>query len=85
MLKTYQLAILFFFCCLSTFKQIPMPAINIITDVPPLEINGNGRPVGGIEPFNIGYCTYKFKLIYFYFFKFNLFKFLYTIFIAFII
>lgn len=31
-------------------RHIPMPAINTITEVPPLEINGRGSPVGGIDP-----------------------------------
>ena len=38
-----------------------MPAMNIITDVPPLEINGRGKPVGGIEPVNTSYCTMDLK------------------------
>ena len=28
----------------------PTPAINTMTDVPPLEINGSGSPVGGMLP-----------------------------------
>ena len=28
-------------------------------EVEPAEINGNGKPVGGIEPVNICYCTRK--------------------------
>lgn len=30
--------------------KIPTPAQNAIIDVVPLEIKGNGRPVGGIDP-----------------------------------
>ena len=36
--------------CLRTFKHTPTPAIKMATDVPPLEINGSGSPVGGMDP-----------------------------------
>ena len=37
-------------CCLSTFNTMPMADIKTKRDVEPAEMNGNGKPVGGIEP-----------------------------------
>ena len=39
-----------FLLCRKMLRHTPTPAINIMTDVPPLEMNGRGSPVGGIEP-----------------------------------
>lgn len=51
-----------FILCLVTFKHIPIAAIKTITLVPPDEINGSGKPVGGIEPINTSYCTMNFQI-----------------------
>ena len=45
-----EICLLFPLLCLKMFKQIPIPAMKTMTEVPPLDINGRGRPVGGIEP-----------------------------------
>lgn len=42
--------IVFFMLCLSTLRQIPTADMNTTRDVEPAEINGSGRPVGGIRP-----------------------------------
>lgn len=41
---------MFFFECLLTEIATPIAAIKTATEVPPLEMNGRGSPVGGIEP-----------------------------------
>lgn len=42
--------IAFSMLCLSTLRQMPTADINTTRDVEPDEMNGSGRPVGGIEP-----------------------------------
>ena len=51
-----QLSILFLFDCLSTFSTTPIANVKTNSDVEPAEINGSGKPVGGIEPLNLSYC-----------------------------
>ena len=41
---------------LSTFSTTPIALIKTSKEVEPAEINGSGKPVGGIEPVNIRYC-----------------------------
>ena len=43
--------------CLSTFNTTPIALIKTSKKVEPEEMNGRGKPVGGIEPVNISYCT----------------------------
>ena len=52
--KNYILLLLL---CLSTFNTTPIADIKTNNEVLPALINGNGKPVGGIEPDNISYCT----------------------------
>ena len=42
------------------FKTIPMADIKTNSEVEPAEMNGSGKPVGGIEPVNTSYCTINF-------------------------
>ena len=42
--------ILLFLLCLSTFNTTPIALIKTSSEVEPAEINGKGKPVGGIEP-----------------------------------
>ena len=44
---------------LSTFSTTPIALIKTSKEVEPAEINGSGKPVGGIEPLNISYCIIK--------------------------
>jgi len=50
----------FFLLCPSTSKTNPIALIKTNSEVEPAEINGSGRPVGGIEPLNISYCIINF-------------------------
>jgi hypothetical protein len=45
--KNYTLP---FLLCLSTFNTTPIALIKTKSEVEPAEINGSGRPVGGIDP-----------------------------------
>ncbi len=36
--------------CLDTLHNKPMDVMVMMSEVFPLEISGNGRPVGGIDP-----------------------------------
>ena len=45
-----------FLDCLSTFSTTPIADIKNSKEVEPAEMNGKGKPVGGIEPLNISYC-----------------------------
>ena len=38
-------------------RTTPMADINTTSEVLPAEMNGNGSPVGGIEPVMTCYCT----------------------------
>ena len=51
--------ILLFLLCLSTLRTMPIADINTNKEVEPADINGSGKPVGGIEPLNISYCIIK--------------------------
>lgn len=44
-------------CYPSTLSTTPMADIKTRIEVEPALINGSGKPVGGIEPVNISYCT----------------------------
>lgn len=39
-----------------------MALIKTTSEVEPAEINGSGKPVGGIEPVNISYCIINFDI-----------------------
>ena len=49
--------IIFFLLCLSMLSTTPIADINTSKLVEPAEMNGSGRPVGGIEPVNTSCCT----------------------------
>ena len=51
--------ILLFLLCLSTFKTTPIALMKTKSEVLPAEINGSGKPVGGIEPVTTSYCTHQ--------------------------
>ena len=45
------------FDCLFTFNTTPIALMKTTKLVEPALINGNGSPVGGIEPDTTSYCT----------------------------
>ena len=57
----FKYQILIFLLCLSTFNTTPIALMKTNKLVEPAEINGSGKPVGGIEPVNMSYCTNKIK------------------------
>ena len=54
--KNYTLP---FLLCRSTFNITPIALMKTNNEVEPAEMNGSGKPVGGIEPLNISYCIIK--------------------------
>ena len=51
--------ILLFLLCLSTFNTTPIAIMKTNKLVPPKEMNGNGKPVGGMQPV----ATAKLRLV----------------------
>ena len=57
--------ILLFLDCRSTLSTTPIADIKTSKLVEPADINGSGKPVGGIEPLNISYCIIKLTHIFY--------------------
>ena len=61
---TLTLKIFIFYSFLIAYprsKQPPIALMKTNSEVEPAEINGSGKPVGGIEPLNISYCIINFN------------------------
>jgi len=48
--------------CFEMFSTTPIALMKTTSDVLPAEMNGNGSPVGGIEPVMTCYCTENFQV-----------------------